>query len=53
MSKDQAKQVATEYLKEQAAIMKKYGDAPKLTGKRYEEAMTATTRTFHTISTTK
>ncbi len=46
MSKNEAKQAATQYLKDQAEIMKKYGAAPKLSGKRYEEAKTATARTF-------
>lgn len=50
MSKKQAQETATKYLKDQAQIMKKYGSAPKLSGKRYEEAKTATTRTFQTLS---
>jgi hypothetical protein len=50
MSKNEAKQAATQYLKDQAEIMKKYGAAPKLSGKRYEEAKTATARTFQTLS---
>jgi hypothetical protein len=53
MSSAQAKQTATQYLKDQAEIMKKYGDSPKLSGKRYEAAMKATTRTFKTISSAK
>lgn len=53
MSKAQAAQAAAQYLKDQAAIMKKYGDAPKLSGPSYTAAKTATTRTFQMISSTK
>jgi hypothetical protein len=53
MSDTQAKQTAIRYLKDQAAIMKKYGAAPKLSGKSYQSAMSATTRTFKTISSAK
>ncbi len=53
MSKSEAKQAATQYLQDQADIMKKYGAAPKMSGKRYEAARTATTRTFKTISSAK
>ncbi len=53
MSEFQAKQTATQYLKDQAEIMKKYGDTPKLSGKSYESAVNATTRTFQTISSAK
>jgi hypothetical protein len=53
MSKAQAKQAAANYLRDQAAIMKKYGDAPKLSGPQYTAAKTAVTRTFQTISSNK
>jgi hypothetical protein len=53
MSKTQAAAVATQYLRDQAAIMKKFGDAPKLSGPQYTEAKVAATRTFQTISSTK
>lgn len=53
MPKSEAKETAVQYLKEQAEIMKKYGAAPKLSGKRYEAALTATTRTFKTMSSAK
>jgi hypothetical protein len=53
MSKSQATALATQYLRDQAAIMKKYGDAPKLSGPRYQAAKVAATRTFQTISSTK
>ena len=50
MSKAQAAQAATNYLRDQAAIMKKYGEAPKLSGPRFTAAKTAATRTFQIIS---
>jgi hypothetical protein len=53
MSKTEAKQAATQYLKDQAEIMRRYGAAPKLSGKQYEDARTAVTRTFKTISNAK
>jgi hypothetical protein len=53
MSKDEAQQAATRYLRDQAEIMKKYGSAPKLSGKRYEESKTATTRAFQSLSSTR
>jgi len=52
MSKAQAQQAATKYLKDQAAIIGKYGAAPKLSGPQYNAAKEATTRTFQTISST-
>jgi hypothetical protein len=53
MSKAQAAQAAANFLRDQAAIMKKYGEAPKLSGPRYTAAKNAATRTFQTISSTK
>jgi len=38
MSGRDAKKLAEEYLKQQAKIMEKYGQAPKLHGERYREA---------------
>lgn len=49
MSKTEANETATQYMKEQAAIMKKYGEAPKLSGPNYQAAITAVTRTFQLI----
>jgi hypothetical protein len=49
MSKTEANETATRYMKEQAEIMKKYGDAPKLSGPDYQAAIAATTRTFRMI----
>jgi hypothetical protein len=53
MSKAQAAQAAAQYLKDQAAIMKKYGEAPKLSGPSYTAAKKATAHTFKTISSAK
>ena len=53
MSTVQAKQTAAQYLKDQADIMKKYGEAPSLSGKRYDSALKSTTKTFRTISSAK
>jgi len=38
-------------MKEQAEIMKKYGDAPKLSGPDYQAAIAATMRTFRLMGT--
>jgi hypothetical protein len=51
MSKTEASKTATRYMQEQAEIMKKYGDAPKLSGPGYQAAIAATTRTFEIIGT--
>jgi len=53
MSESQAAQAAARYMKDQAEVMKKYGESPKVSGKRYESAVKATTRTFETISKSK
>ena len=50
MSKQQAAQQAAQYMKAQAAIMQRHGEAPKLSGKNYDSALRATTETFRTIS---
>jgi hypothetical protein len=46
MSKTKANETATRYMQEQAEIIKKYGDAPKLSGPDYQAAIVAATRTF-------
>lgn len=53
MATKKAQSVATRYLREQAKIMRKYGEAPKLSGKRYAAAVKTTARTFETISSTQ
>jgi hypothetical protein len=50
MSNKQAKEMAQQFLKEQAKIIGKYGTAPKLTGDRYQEALTETHRVFQSLS---
>jgi len=49
MSKAEANKAATRYMQEQAEIMKKYGEAPKLSGASYQAAIAAVTRTFQVI----
>ncbi len=51
MSSKQAAQTAARYMQDQAEIMKKYGEAPKLSGPKYASALRATSQTFKTIST--
>ena len=50
MSETQAAQAAAQYMKDQAEIMRKYGETPKVSGVKYASAVRATTRTFQTIS---
>ncbi|GGG83956.1 hypothetical protein [Edaphobacter dinghuensis] len=50
MSEKQAKEAAAQYMKDQAEIMKKYGETPKMSGSTYKTAVRDTTRTFQTIS---
>ncbi len=38
-------------LRDSAEIMGKYGHEPKLSGKRYEEVLADTQKTFQTLST--
>ena len=53
MSTKQAKEIAEQYLREQAKIIAKYGSAPKLSGDRYREALSETQKTFQALSTSK
>jgi hypothetical protein len=53
MAPEHADQIAARYLKEQADIIKKYGDAPQLSGERYDHAVSATRKTFEAISRAK
>ena len=53
MSESQAAEAAARYMKDQAEVMKKYGESPKVSGKRYESAVKATTHTFNVISKAK
>jgi hypothetical protein len=45
--------IAKRYLRDQAKIMTKYGETPKLSGKRYEAAVQSAARTFETIASSK
>lgn len=53
MSRKDAKTLAQQYLKKQAQIIQKYGQAPKLHGDRYQEALTETKKTFEALSANK
>jgi hypothetical protein len=53
MSPSEAKKNAAQFLKDQAAIMKKHGQAPKLSELDYQAALTETTRTFQSLSTAR
>ena len=53
MSEKQAAEAAARYMRDQAEVMKKYGESPKVSGPKYASAVKATTRTFQTISKAK
>lgn len=50
MSEKEASQAAARYMQQQAAIMQKYGETPKVSGAKYASAVRSATRTFQTIS---
>jgi hypothetical protein len=51
MSPSEAKKNAEQFLRDQAAIIKKYGEAPKLSGEDYQAVLNDTTKTFESLST--
>jgi len=51
MSSKQSKLAAEQFLRDSAEIMGKYGQEPKLSGKRYEEVLAETQKTFQALST--
>lgn len=53
MSKSEAEKNAARFLKEQAAIIRKHGEAPKLSGPLYKEALTGTAKAFQSLSSAK
>ncbi len=53
MTTKKATSLATRYLRDQAKIMKKYGETAKLSGKRYDSAVKNVARTFETMSASK
>lgn len=53
MSPSEAKKNAKQFLKDQAEIIKKYGEAPKLSGEDYKAALDDTTKTFESLSTAR
>jgi hypothetical protein len=50
MSAKEASKAAAQYIKDQAEIMRKHGESPKLSGKNYDSAVRATAQTFQAIS---
>jgi len=53
MSESKAEKIAAKYLKDQAKIIAKYGEAPKLSGDSYQEAKSDAARTFQLLSSSK
>lgn len=53
MSQTQATQAAAKYMRDQAAVMRKYGETPKVSGPKFASAVRATARTFQAISKAK
>lgn len=51
MSPRDARKSAEKFLRDQAAIMKKYGKAPKLSGPTYRAALNETAKTIRSLST--
>ena len=50
MSGNQVTKLAAKFLKDQAEIMKKYGEGPKLSGPSFVAAVNETKKTFKTLS---
>jgi hypothetical protein len=44
-----AKKLAHDFLKDQAAIIKKYGHRPKMSGQKFQRVINETKRTFETL----
>jgi hypothetical protein len=53
MATKKSRTIAARYLKDQAKIMRKYGETPKLSGKRYAAAVKMTANTFETIASAR
>ena len=53
MSSDEAKKNAVQFLKDQAAIISKYGKPPKLSGEDYRSARDDAAKTFRALSSNK
>jgi hypothetical protein len=52
MLKPSSKNVAEAFIKDQFAIMKKYGTAPKLSAKAYKTLLAKTSRSFAALKPT-
>lgn len=53
MSNKEINHIAEQYLKEQAKIIGKYGDPPRLHGDKYREALAETKKAFTVISASR
>lgn len=53
MSASEAKKRAAQFLRDQAAIITKYGKSPKLSGPAYKAALQETTKTFQSLTAPK
>jgi hypothetical protein len=51
MTTTEVKTLAQKFLEDQAAIIKKHGHAPKLSGPKFQRAMRDTRKTFETLHT--
>jgi hypothetical protein len=49
MKKDDHRLMAERFMRDQLAIMKRFGTAPKIGRDRYEEAISGTQRTFKAL----
>jgi hypothetical protein len=49
MSGNQVTKLAAKFLKDQAEIMKKYGEAPKMSGASFQAAVNDTKKTFKAL----
>jgi hypothetical protein len=53
MSASEAKKRAAQFLKDQAAIITKYGKSPKLSGPAYKAALQETAKKFQSLTAPK
>lgn len=51
MTTTEVKKLAQKFLEDQAAIIKKHGHTPKLSGPKFQRAVSDTRKTFETLRT--
>ncbi len=51
MTTTEVKKLAQTFLEDQAAIIRKHGHAPKLSGPKFKRALSDTRKTFETLRT--